>query len=58
MIGTAVQKGSWVYVYDDDHLLQYEREGELVGYTATSVFVKNGVFTYVYDQNGNLVSIH
>lgn len=51
-IGTAVQRGSWVYVYDDKNRQTASIPGELHGFTGTSVSVKRGNWIYVFDEHG------
>lgn len=62
MIGTAVQKGSTVYVYDEKgHQLTYVscgNDGQLMGYTGSSFSVKKGRTVYVYDEKGHQLSYH
>ena len=53
MIATAVQNGSYVYVYDERGNQLYSKSGVLVGFTSTSVSVKNGNYVHVYDEKGN-----
>ena len=54
-IGTATQRGSTVYVYDEQGHLKFTQNGELHGYTSTTVSIRrNGNTTYVYDDNGRL----
>jgi hypothetical protein len=57
-IGTAVQKGSVVHVYDETgHLIFSQSAGSgssdgLIGYTASSVNIQRGAFIYTYDAAG------
>lgn len=54
-IGTVTQRGSTVYVYDEHGRLKFTQNGELHGYTCTTVSIRrNGNTTYVYDDNGRL----
>ena len=39
-IGSAVQKGAWVYVYDEKGHQLTSISGELMGYTGSSFSVK------------------
>ena len=58
MIGTAVQKGDYVYVYDEKgHQLTYQR-GQLQGDTGSSFSIRNGDYVYVYDEKGHQMSYH
>lgn len=52
-IGTAVQRGSWVYVFDDKNRQLTTISGELHGFTGTSVSVKRGNWIYVFDEHGH-----
>ncbi len=62
MIGTAVQRGSTVYVYDEKgHQLtcvSCGSGGQLMGYTGSSFSVKRGSTVYVYDEKGRSLSCH
>ena len=61
-IGNAVQRGAFVYVYDEKgrqiHTLAAgsgPHDG-LHGYTGGSVSVRRGAFVYTYDERGRQVS--
>lgn len=49
-IGTAIQKGTHVWVYDEDNRLLFNRQGELMGYTARSISLNNGSFIIAYNE--------
>ena len=51
-IGTAHQKGTYVYVYDENNRQLWTKWGELQGYTASIVTIKNGNQLYMYDERG------
>ncbi len=57
-IGSAVQRGLYVYVYDENgvqtvSIYAGNQAGDgLHGYTSTSVSVKRGPYVYVYDEKG------
>ncbi|MBR4891767.1 MAG: hypothetical protein IKZ34_01110 [Alphaproteobacteria bacterium] len=54
-IGTAVERGNTVYVYDESGRVLFCRSGTLVGYTGSTVSIKpNSTSTYVYDDKGHL----
>ena len=61
-IATAVQRGHFVYVYDEKgHQLTAIPAGSqptdgLQGYTGTTVSVRRGAFVYVHDERGRQVS--
>lgn len=41
MIGSAMQKGSWIYVYDEDGSELWSKSGdELVGFTGSTVTIR------------------
>jgi hypothetical protein len=51
------ESDSSVYVYDDNGSLMFTKSGMLVGYTGTTVSVKDDPSSntiYVYDENGSL----
>ncbi|MBQ7245015.1 MAG: hypothetical protein IJS34_01435 [Alphaproteobacteria bacterium] len=52
-IGTAVQRGSWVYVYDDKGHQLTSIPGELHGFTSSTVSVKRGNWVYTFDEHGH-----
>lgn len=58
MISTAVQKGPYVYAYDEDNNIMFSVSGELYGFTSTTVSVQKGPYVYVYNERGNQVSSH
>ena len=50
MIALAIQRGSYVYVYDEkNHQITY-RYGKLVGFTATSFSIHRSGCIFVYDD--------
>lgn len=61
-IGNAVQRGNFVYVYDEKgrQLSALSagsgREDGLKGYTGSSVSVRRGTFIYTYDERGRQLS--
>ena len=57
-IGSAVQRGSFVYVYDEKgRQLASVPAGEgLQGYTGSTVSVRRGAFIHTYDERGRQVS--
>lgn len=54
-IAMAVQKGNFVYVYDEKNRSLLKKGGELHGYTATSVSVKSGSWIHTYDEKGRRI---
>ena len=57
MVTTAIQRGNFIYVYDGTRQL-FSQQGELSGYTSTSVSVKRGTYIYVYNEKGQQISSH
>lgn len=57
-IGSAVQWGSFVYVYDEKgRQLATVPAGEgMQGYTGSTVSVRRGAFVYTYDERGRQIS--
>lgn len=61
-IGSAVQRGSFVYVYDEKGRQMTTvpsgngPEDGLKGYTGATVSVRRGAFVYTYDEKGRQVS--
>lgn len=60
-IGTAVQKGSTVYIYDERgrQISAVSAGGKppdgLTGYTGSSVSVRKGSTIYTYDEKGRQI---
>ncbi len=55
-ISTAVQRGSWVYVYNEKGAYLTSLSGQLYGFTSSTVSVKRNNWVYVYDEHGGYVS--
>jgi hypothetical protein len=61
-IGNAVQRGGWVYIYDDKgrqtaSVSTGSGKGDgLTGYTSTTVNIRRGSWIYTYDEKGHQVS--
>lgn len=55
-IGTAVQRGPWVYIYDEGGRQTGSVSGDLKGYTSSTVSVQHGSWIYTYDQRGSQLS--
>lgn len=57
-IGSAVQRGSFVYVYDEKgrQLATVLAGDGMQGYTGSAVSVKRGAFIHTYDERGRQVS--
>ena len=53
MIATAKQESSQVNVYDEKGNFMFSRSGELVGYTSTTVTIKEGSQNNTYDTESN-----
>ena len=57
-IGSAVQRGPFVYVYDEKGRQMTAvpagngPEDGLTGYTGATVSVRRGAFVYTYDERG------
>ena len=62
-IGTAVTRGSSVYVYDEKGRqltvigVGNRSEDGLTGYTSTTVSVRRGGSIYTYDEKGRQISV-
>ena len=53
MFATAKQESSQINVYDEKGNFMFSRSGELVGYTSTTVTIKEGPQNKTYDSKGN-----
>ena len=58
MIASAVQRGAFVYIYDEKgHLLaNISAKKGLISYSGNSVCVTDGHFNYIYDEKGHLIA--
>ena len=58
-IGNAVQKGAFVYIYDEKGhqtasiSVGNDKNDGLRGYTSSTVNVQRGTFIYTYDDKGH-----
>jgi hypothetical protein len=58
-IGNAVQRGGFVYIYDEQNhktgtvSAGSEKEDGLKGYTSSTVNVRRGAFIYSFDEKGH-----
>lgn len=55
MIAYVEQRGLNVYAYDSNRRLLFSCGGELVGYTSTSVTVKQSGVTRVFNEKGQMI---
>jgi hypothetical protein len=61
-IGNAVQRGSWVYVYDEKGRQLRAlpagsgRDDGLTGYTSSTVNIRRGSWIYSYNEKGQQIS--
>ena len=58
MISVAVQRGTYVHVYDEKNRQICSQNGELVGFTSSTFSVKRGTYVYTYDEKGHQISSH
>ena len=56
MITTAVQRGNYVYVYDERNCQVASQYGQLQGYTGSTFSVKRDNYVYTYDERGCQIS--
>lgn len=50
-IGSAVQQGKFVCVYNEKGVMLFGKLGTLLGYTGSSVTVRQGNFAITYNLN-------
>lgn len=61
-IASAVQRGGYVYLYDERGrqiagiMGGSQPSDGLQGYTASTVSIRRGSFIYIHDQNGRQIS--
>ena len=51
-IGSAVQQGKFVCVYNEKGVMLFGTLGTLLGYTGSSVTVRQGNFAITYNERG------
>lgn len=56
MISTAIQKGSYVYVYDEKNHQIASQHGDLYGYTSSTFSIKKGNYVYTFDEKNHQIS--
>lgn len=58
-IGNVVERGSWVYVYDEKgkQLATLSVGDGLKGYTSTTVNIQRGSWIYSYNEKGRQLSV-
>lgn len=56
MISTAIQKGNAVYVYNERNGIVFIKNGELAGYTSSTVSIKQNHSIITYRENGSILS--
>lgn len=56
MISVAIQRGDYVYVYDEKNHLIGSQYGELYGFTSGTFSVKRNKYVYTYDEKKHIVS--
>ena len=52
-IGSAAQKGSTVWVYDEKGATLFTKSGELKGWTSSTVTIKQGGTLWTYGADGS-----
>ena len=61
-IGTCVQRGSYVYIYNEKGgqittIVSSSNPGEgLQVYTETTLSIRRGTFLYIYDERGHQIT--
>ena len=54
MIGSAMEKGSYICVYDENGHEIWSKSGDrLMGFTSTTVTIKKGSYLCTYDEHGH-----
>jgi hypothetical protein len=57
-ISTAVQRGSWVYVYNEHGSQITTLSGQLYGFTGSTVSIRRDNWIYVFDEHGHQQSVY
>lgn len=55
-IGSAIQKGSKVFIMDEKGRIINQYDGELRGYTNSTVTIYRGSFIYIMDEKGRTIN--
>lgn len=58
-IASVIQRGNFFVVYDESNRQLasiFCQDGQLLGYTASSVSLKRNNYIFVYNENGNQIS--
>lgn len=53
-IGSAIERSGTISVYDERGVLLFSRSGSLMGYTPSSLTIRQGAETKTYDARGVL----
>ena len=56
MISVAVQRGGYVYVYNEKNMQIASQHGELYGFTSSTFSVRRGNYVYVYNERNMQIS--
>lgn len=56
MIAVAIQRGKFVYVYDEKKRQIASQYGDLYGFTSSTFSVKRQKYVYTYDEKNHQVS--
>lgn len=57
MISVAIQKGSYVYVYNEKNVQLFTRPGDLYGFTSSTVAIRRDKYIYVFNEKGLQISV-
>jgi hypothetical protein len=58
MIGSALERGSWIYVFDQGGMTLFSKakgsapKDGLLGFTGSTVTIRSGSSIYTYDEKG------
>lgn len=56
MIGSAIQNGSFVNVFNEKGIMLFSLGGVLQGFSGSTVTIKHGDVITIYNERGNAIS--
>lgn len=57
MISVAIQKGNYVYAYNEKNVQLFTRQGDLYGFTSSTVAIRRDKYIYVFNEKGVQISV-
>lgn len=57
-ITAAVQRGAFVHVFGENNRPLFTQNGELAGYTSSTVSIRRSRYIYVFNEKGVQIGSH